>query len=71
MVNPYYFGKNSFVGFRDRVEYIKFKIPKLMKIDTFSKRGILDKIVYFKEWKLKKISKDIILTNKGMYVDFN
>ena len=48
-VKLYWFGKNQYVGFRDRIEFIEFKVSKLMKIDTFSKEGIIDKIICFKE----------------------
>ena len=41
-VNLYFFGKDPSIDSRDKVE---FKVSKLVKIDTFSKRNILDKIV--------------------------
>ena len=51
---------------------IEFKVSKLMNSDTFSKKDILDQIVYFKEWKIiKYYTKDIISTYKEYINDCN
>ena len=40
MITLYKFGKDPSFGLTDMIEFIEFKVSKLMTIDTFSKRNI-------------------------------
>ena len=46
-----FYKKNSSSGFRDVIEYIEFKVSKLIKKYTFCERDILrqNSLYYFKE----------------------